>query len=267
MMSDMQNDVAFVEPEPWSVLIVEDIAIHAKILAEAISQFRHPTRIIIANNGLEALQLIERGSIDIAFVDLTLPSLSGADLVRAARDAQKMPFYTVISASQGDRVRDVMREMHAYEYLEKPFDKEDVFRVLRTFLRTRVTQKILIIDDSATARKLVRKILSRSIFSVDVYEAENGISGLEEIAACKADIIFLDMNMEGISGFDTYRVLKAFSTGVRVIFMSASDEAFSGLTDVDPRFKFKKPFGPREIDEVMHIIYGIPLPYGGICHL
>ncbi|MBV5262420.1 response regulator [Pinisolibacter aquiterrae] len=261
MLVTPASDVEFTDPLPWQVLIVEDSPIHAKLLAEAVSQFQHPTNVTIANDGLEALQLIEQGSVDVAFIDLSLPSLSGEDVVRSANKSDKMPFYAVLSASHDDATRDLMRRLHAYDYLNKPFSADDIFRILRTFHRTRITQRVLIIDDSGTARKIIRKILARSIFSVISYEAEDGISGLEEIAAQKPNIVFLDLNMPGVSGIDTFRIMKAFGVEAHVVFMSASDEAFLCLPNVDPRFKFRKPFGPQEIDAIMHIIYRMPLPF------
>ena len=60
--------------------------------------------------------------------------------------------------------------------------------------------EILIIDDDATIRLLMRERLSDQIYTIN--EAENGAAGLEQIKASKPDLVLLDVNMPGINGFD-----------------------------------------------------------------
>lgn len=84
---------------------------------------------------------------------------------------------------------------------------------------------VLIVDDEP----LVRRSLSRVLMSkYDVHEANDGSSGLEKWRQLKPDLIFLDILMPGLTGF---QVLEEIEPEIRktakVILMSA----YSGATD------------------------------------
>ena len=59
---------------------------------------------------------------------------------------------------------------------------------------------ILIIDDDATVRLLMRDTLSEDLYIID--EAENGIVALDKINEKQPDLVLLDVNMPGMNGFD-----------------------------------------------------------------
>lgn len=59
---------------------------------------------------------------------------------------------------------------------------------------------ILIVDDDATVRLLMRDALSEDLYKID--EAENGIAALELIRSKQPDLVLLDVNMPGMNGFE-----------------------------------------------------------------
>lgn len=59
---------------------------------------------------------------------------------------------------------------------------------------------ILIIDDDATVRMLMRETLSEDLYIID--EAENGVDALDRIKKNQPDLVLLDVNMPGMNGFD-----------------------------------------------------------------
>jgi twitching motility two-component system response regulator PilG len=66
--------------------------------------------------------------------------------------------------------------------------------------------KILIIDDSKTARKSLSIALSKT--SHTVYEAENGIEGLSLAFQYLPDILFIDVLMPRLDGFQLCQFIK-----------------------------------------------------------
>ncbi|MGM0418215.1 MAG: response regulator [Thermodesulfobacteriota bacterium] len=94
------------------------------------------------------------------------------------------------------------------------------------------TKKILIVDDSATIRKLVRKELEDAGFEVD--EAENGFEALARATeSTPPDLITLDIDMPGLDGFATYKKFRekhytrffthVDNTRIPIIFLTAND--------------------------------------------
>jgi CheY-like chemotaxis protein len=86
-------------------------------------------------------------------------------------------------------------------------------------------KKILIIDDHAQTRQLVKWALAESEFQL--YEASNGDSGLQIAEHVKPDLILLDVVMPGeLDGFKVCEQLRATPSldGVKVVLLSANDE-------------------------------------------
>lgn len=67
---------------------------------------------------------------------------------------------------------------------------------------------ILICDDSSVARKQVVRILPKD-WEFDVTFASNGIEALAAIKAGKGDILFLDLNMPGMDGYEVLQAIRA----------------------------------------------------------
>ncbi len=66
-----------------------------------------------------------------------------------------------------------------------------------------MSKKILIVDDEPDAIYIVEGILS-DIEGIDTISAENGEKGLEKARQEKPDMIILDVQMPGMSGFDVF---------------------------------------------------------------
>jgi diguanylate cyclase (GGDEF)-like protein len=88
---------------------------------------------------------------------------------------------------------------------------------------SKVTPRVLLIEDSRFCRFLVRRILEAE--NIELSEALNGESGLQQARDTRPDLILLDLTLPGWDGFETLRRLKSDSvTGsIPVVFLSASD--------------------------------------------
>jgi two-component system, chemotaxis family, chemotaxis protein CheY len=68
-------------------------------------------------------------------------------------------------------------------------------------------QKILIVDDSATIRKMVRASL-RPLADAEFVEATNGLEAIEQIAIAPIALIILDLNMPDMHGVDVLKFVR-----------------------------------------------------------
>jgi len=87
-------------------------------------------------------------------------------------------------------------------------------------------KKILIVDDHADIRRLIRMTLEFE--SYDIFEAADGRSAVELALANRPDIVLLDVMMPGdLNGLEVCRRLKADATlaGAKVILLSARGQA------------------------------------------
>ncbi len=82
--------------------------------------------------------------------------------------------------------------------------------------------RAVIVDDEAIARRRLRKLLAPHAAQVEIVgEAASGPEAVERIQALRPDLVFLDIQMPGMDGFE---VLRALSEPPLVIFTTAYDE-------------------------------------------
>ena len=82
-----------------------------------------------------------------------------------------------------------------------------------------MTAKILLVDDSAMARRGVRQVLESVGYIVA--EAEDGLIALERYFLEKPDLVLLDLVMKGLNGLDVLTKLHEMDPRARVIVVSA----------------------------------------------
>jgi len=82
-------------------------------------------------------------------------------------------------------------------------------------------QKVIIIDDEAAGRQLIREYLEDFPDMIVMGEANNGVDAIRLIREFKPDLIFLDIQMPGLNGFD---VLTRLEETPLVIFSTAYDK-------------------------------------------
>jgi CheY-like chemotaxis protein len=111
---------------------------------------------------------------------------------------------------------------------------------------------ILVVDDDAGIRRLVRRVLTQE-FGVDIVEAEDGVGALEYLLQHRADLVVLDMWMPIISGLETLETIRrsANHADVPVVMMSgrADEVGVQRAVRLGAREILAKPFSPGTLRE------------------
>ncbi len=86
---------------------------------------------------------------------------------------------------------------------------------------------ILIVDDDATIRLLMKDALTDDTYNIN--EFNNGIDALEHLEHHQADLILLDVNMPGMSGFEVCTKIRKLSGGsdISIVMVTALEDAES----------------------------------------
>jgi CheY-like chemotaxis protein len=101
---------------------------------------------------------------------------------------------------------------------------------------------ILVIDDTATMRQLVRRMLERATHTV--LEAEDGEAGLSVLQRQGPDLVITDLIMPKMEGIETIQQIKRSSPGTKIIAMSGSDELnLDAARKLGADAALAKPFG------------------------
>ena len=244
------------------MLIADDASVTRQILTEAAHLSKLPVRLSLTDNGRDCLTLLNGGNIDLAFVDVHMPELSGTQAVWSARKQGIGTFITLMSTPPAAEAVEIAIKLRAYEFLFKPFGVADALAIVQTYSRVTAPTKILIVDDSSAVRQSVQKILHGSVFNCDVDEAADGESALTLARITRYDAIFLDCNMPGLSGIATMKRLHLVQPATQIVMISAErvpateDAAY----DAGACAFLQKPFTSEDVDQVLHAAFGLRSP-------
>lgn len=125
--------------------------------------------------------------------------------------------------------------------------------------------KVLVIDDQATMRKIVRRLLLQ-IGEFDVIEASNGLQAMEILRDAgnedKPDVIISDLHMEGMDGIELCNKIRLSKTpGIKEIpvlmLTGESDDFILKVSQQVGAFKIlSKPIGAPELKDHLSAALG-----------
>jgi len=115
---------------------------------------------------------------------------------------------------------------------------------------------ILIIDDSALSRRILRRILEAA--GHHVREADDGMVALEQYLLDQPDLVLLDMTMRGMHGLDVLTKLRELDPQARVIVATADiQRSTRELVDAAGGSGFvSKPFETERILSAVTTVLG-----------
>lgn len=91
-------------------------------------------RVITADDGIEALQVVGRDRLDLVVLDIMLPRMSGFEVLKKIREQSDVPVILLTAKSQSvDKV--VGLELGADDYITKPFDTKEVLARIKAIMR------------------------------------------------------------------------------------------------------------------------------------
>ncbi|HRI20434.1 MAG TPA: response regulator [Panacibacter sp.] len=109
--------------------------------------------------------------------------------------------------------------------------------------------KAIIVDDERLARTELKKLLQEFSDVVVIEEAANVDEGIEKIEILNPDLIFLDIQMPGKTGFD---LLSELDKAPHVIFTTAYDEYALKAFEVNALDYLLKPIEPKRLSDAIH---------------
>jgi two-component system chemotaxis response regulator CheY len=119
--------------------------------------------------------------------------------------------------------------------------------------------KVLVVDDFATMRRIVKGVLKQLGFS-DIIEAENGSSALDELKKEKVGLIVSDWNMPKMTGLDLLKAVREDEKfkSIPFIMVTAEGQKENVLEAVKAGVSnyIVKPFTPETFNEKLQKVFG-----------
>lgn len=141
------------------------------------------------------------------------------------------------------------------EEITKPGDAEkDNKNIPRKILNGR-KKKILVIDDDADTVYLLKENLQGDFY--DIRSADNGEEGIKAASEYQPDVIFLDVVMPGINGWQVLHSLKSdpITAPIPVVFLTVLDNKALGM-ELGAFDYLLKPLNARELEKTLLRILG-----------
>jgi signal transduction histidine kinase/CheY-like chemotaxis protein len=210
-------------PEPWHIplVVVDDDRSMQSFYGEILSDT--PYRALVVQTLHQASAALTRARPAAVILDVASRSEDAWRWLaefKAAPETQTVPVLVITAVGEERKAR----ALGADAFLQKPVDGVALVHLLNDLTALRV----LIVDDDATTRYAMRKLLDRSKYIV--LEAGNGEDGFRAAEAAAPQSIVLDLGLPDIDGYALLARLSASETtrDIPVIVATASD-----LTDAD----------------------------------
>ena len=120
-----------------------------------------------------------------------------------------------------------------------------------------MAKNILVCDDAAFMRMMIKDILSKNGYNV-VGEAENGAKAVEKYNELKPDLVLMDITMPEMDGIEALKAIKASDAGALVIMCSAMGQQAMVIESIQSGAKdfIVKPFQADRVLEAVKKVVG-----------
>jgi len=118
-------------------------------------------------------------------------------------------------------------------------------------------KNILIVDDAAFMRMMIKDILSKNGYVV-VGEAENGAKAVEKYNELKPDLVIMDITMPEMDGIEAVKAIKGINSNADIIMCSAMGQQAMVIESIQAGAKdfIVKPFQAERVIEAVSKVTG-----------
>ncbi|MBI2876395.1 MAG: response regulator [Candidatus Tectomicrobia bacterium] len=208
-----------------TVLVIDDDPTTLDLIQRFL--IKEGFHVVIAPNGKEGLQLARKLRPAVITLDVMMPGMDGWAVLTALKADPDLADIPVIMLTIMDN-KNMGYALGASDYLTKPIDRDRLVPILRKYQHDHRPSRVLVVDDDAMTRQMLRGILEKEGWTVA--EAENGRVALEQVAGIQPGLILLDLLMPEIDGFHFIEELRKQEAwrSIPIVVITAKD-----LTDED----------------------------------
>jgi len=165
-----------------TILIVDDEKNYLVVLEALLSPEGY--EIMTSNKGQDALRLIREADVDLVLTDMKMPGMSGMDLLEEAKKIKpEVPVIMMTAYGTIEMAVEAMKK-HAYDYITKPFQNEELKLTIRKAVENyRLVKENRRLSEALSERFGFRNIVGKSKPMLTVYDL------ISKVAQSKASVL------------------------------------------------------------------------------
>jgi two-component system NtrC family response regulator len=165
-----------------TILIVDDEKNYLVVIEALLSPEGY--EIMTADNARTALRLIEESDLDLVLTDMKMPGMNGMELLEQfKRIKPEVPVIMMTAYGTIERAVEAMRK-HAYDYITKPFQNEELKVTIRKALDNyRLVKENRRLSEALSERHRFSNIIGRSKAMLEIYDL------IRKVASSKASVM------------------------------------------------------------------------------
>lgn len=250
-------------PADLKILLIEPSALQRKIITQELNS-EGITEIDTTGSKAEALEYLHRITPDLVISSLYFKDGSATELlaeIRSNSEYETLPFMLISSETRREQLES-FKQSGIVAILPKPFTRENLGMAINATLDILCTDeldlelydvdtlRVLIVDDSKLARKVIHKVLS-NLGITHIMQAEDGSEAIEKLGQHSFDLIVTDYNMPEVNGLELtehIRHSEAYShLPILMVTSEANDAHLSHVSQSGVNAITDKPFEPETV--------------------
>lgn len=263
------------------VLVVDDNKVNIKVALKLLSNYGIEAD--SCESGFAAIEKLKSGNTyDLILLDDMMPKMSGVETLKHIRECVIYDIPVVaLTANALSGMKEKYLSSGFDDYLAKPIEKNELYRILLTYLNDKLNKKInkndiglndeseslkpklkeealikktvLVVDDNKINIKIAEKLLSHYDFLV-IDSALSGKEAIEKVRKNNYDLVFMDIMMPEMDGVETLHKLRDLGYEKPVVTLTADAVEGSREKYLSEGFSeyLSKPVSTKDMDYIIN---------------
>ncbi len=158
-----------------TILIVDDEKNYLVVLEALLGAEGYET--VVSDNGVDALHLIRESDLDLVVTDMKMPGMNGMDLLEEAKKINPdLPIIIMTAYGTIEMAVEAMKK-HAYDYITKPFNNEELkLTIKKALARYRLVKENRLLNEALSERYGFGNIIGKSKPILKVFDLIKKVS-------------------------------------------------------------------------------------------
>lgn len=250
------------------ILIVEDSATQAVKLEYILEKNNY--KILIAENGVEALDIIKGTQLDLVITDIIMPGMDGFELCQKIRENKKFAELPIMMLTQLSKPEDIAIGLKcgANDFIIKPYNRKSLITHVKNIISIKHYQKyikenikILIVEDSLTQAESLKHLFENQGYKTTI--ASNGNEAINLLEKEPPSLIVSDIIMQPINGYELCKRIKEMDKfkDIPIILLTSLSEPLDIVHGVESKadYYLTKPYDESYLISKVETLLAIPL--------